>query len=286
MFGRKEKHLIPKEKHKNVIRLEDRGKERELKFGKILFAILAVVFILYCAGIGLFMGYGTRFFLIWGVMGVGCAVLSALCGIPAWRRKIPPFLIRLFWICFAIGMALLIFVEGLVLSRCNAKGADNADYLIVLGAQWRTTGPSKVLKYRLDRAVRYLRLNPDTKVIVSGGQGFNEPISEAQGMYDYLVAAGVRSERILMEDRSTNTYENLKFCGEMLDKAEDTVVIVTNNFHVFRAEKLAKAGGYKKVSGLAAQSYPPMQVHNLFREFFGVTKDFLMGNLVYWERER
>ena len=102
-------------------------------------------------------------------------------------------------------------------------------------------------------------------------------------MYDYLVAQGIDASRILKEDQSGNTYENLSKSGLMINKSESFVVIVTNNFHAFRAEKLAKAQGYRHVELLAADSYPPMQVHNLFREFFGVMKDFLMGNLTSWE---
>jgi uncharacterized SAM-binding protein YcdF (DUF218 family) len=79
-------------------------------------------------------------------------------------------------------------------------------------------------------------------------------------------------------------YENLGNSARLLNKEEDKVVIITNDFHLFRAEKLAKAQGYKHVSGWAADSYPPMQIHNLMREFFGVVKDFLMGNLTYWEQ--
>lgn len=281
----KKKNLIPLEKYKRVIHVEDRGRERELKAGKLLFGIVGILCLLYCLGIRLFMGFGTSFYLIWAVMGLGCEVVAFLCAKPAIRRKIPLWILRLFWVCFGTGLALLLMVEGLVLSRCGAKADNGADYVIVLGAQWRSSGPSRVLKYRLDAAKEYLVNNPETKVIVSGGQGANEPIAEADGMRDWLLAAGIEKDRILVENTSVNTYENLRNCASLIDKETAQVVIVTNDFHVFRAEKLAQAQGYQKVQGLAADSYAPMQVHNLFREFFGVTKDFIMGNLVYWERE-
>lgn len=279
MSRRKEK-LVPVEKNKRVIRLESRGKERVLMPGVVIFGILGVLCILYCMSIGLFFGFGSNFYYIWGVMGVVFLGIALLCGLPTLRRRIPLVLQRIFWVCFALGVALLLLVEGLVLSRCGAKGMEDADCLIVLGAQWKSNGPSKVLKYRLDKAVEYLLENPDTNVIVSGGQGANEPISEAEGMYQYLVDAGISGHRIQKEDKSTNTYENLKFSGELLDKQKDRVVIVTNDFHVYRSEKLAKAQGYTQARGLAARSYLPMQPNNLLREFFGVMKDFLMGNLL------
>ncbi|MBP5262754.1 MAG: YdcF family protein [Lachnospiraceae bacterium] len=282
-MAKKKKELIPQKKSKKVIRLADHGRERVLKRSAIFFGVLGVLCVLYCLSIWLFLGYGTYFFLIWAAMGAVFGLISLFCAKPALRRKLPLWLMRTFWVLFGIGVAVFLLVEGLILSRCNAKAEDGAEYLIVLGAQWKANGPSVVLKYRLDAAVHYLRVNTSTKVIVSGGQGPNEPIAEADGMYEYLIAQGIDASRIQKEDKSRNTYENLSKCGLMLPKADSRVVLVTNNFHVFRAEKLAKAQGYEYVQGLAADSYPPMQLHNLLREFCGVMKDFLLGNLSRWE---
>jgi uncharacterized SAM-binding protein YcdF (DUF218 family) len=169
-------------------------------------------------------------------------------------------------------------VEGLILSEFGSKAAPGADYVIVLGAQWKSHGPSYVLKKRLDKAVDYLLDNPETQVIVTGGQGGNEHITEAEGMYGYLVEAGIEAARIHQEDQATNTVENLVLSSAFLDKEMDKVVLVTNNFHMFRALRLAKGQGYQQVEGLAAGSYPGMLPNNLLREFFGVGKDFLVGN--------
>ena len=151
--------------------------------------------------------------------------------------------------------------------------------MVVLGAQMKTSGPSKALKYRLDEAVRYLEANPDTKVIVSGGQGPDEPMSEAQGMYDYLVNAGIAPDRILLEDQSKNTFQNLTFSAEYLDPSNDLVGVVSNNFHIFRATKIAQKAGYQNVYGIAAKGEPFLQCNNMMREFLGVVKDFLVGNI-------
>ena len=160
-----------------------------------------------------------------------------------------------------------------------SREAPCAEYLIVLGARWKSAGPGEVLRRRLDKAVSYLEQNPDTRVIVSGGQGDNEAISEAEGMRGYLLQAGIEESRILVEDASSNTYENLVFSGELLDRENDKVVIVTNNFHVFRALSIAKKQGYHKAEGLAASSVLGMGPNNLLREFLGVLKDFWVGNL-------
>lgn len=282
---KKKERVAPMKRKQNVIRIEDRVRGHALVRPAAIFGIFGVLCILYCLSIRLFMGYGSNFYLIWGALGVGFGIISLFCAKPALRNKLPKWMLKAFWICFGIGLAIFVIVEGLVLSRCNATAKDGADVLIVLGAQWKPEGPSVVLRYRLDKAVHYLKVNRDTKVIVTGGQGANEPIAEADGMYDYLVEHGIDGSRILKENRSVNTYENLRFSSELCDVQKDDVVIVTNDFHVFRAEKLARGQGYQHVQGLAADSYLPMQAHNLFREFFGVIKDFLMGNLVYWEHD-
>lgn len=276
----KKPHLIPFEKSKRIIYLDKRGKEKaKTPLSAKIFGVLGVLCLLYCLSIFIFMGYGTAFFLIWGALAVGCGFLSVLLAHKEWLTRIPKWLRVSFTICVAVGLILFAIVEGLILSQFAAKPQPGADYVLVLGAQWKANGPSYVLQKRLDAALQYLNENPETLVIVTGGQGGNEVISEAAGMQSYLVAAGIGEERIFMEDKATNTYENMVFSGAFLDKTNDRVVLVTNNFHVYRATKIAEKQGYAHVEGLAAGSYPAMLPNNLLREFLGVIKDFCVGNL-------
>lgn len=277
---RKRDRLIPSEKSKKVILLDKRGmpEERKSPMAFVLGA-LGLACIIYCLVIAFFMGYGSRFFLVWGVMGVFFGLWAFLLLSPNLLKRIPKFLKRLFLILFIIGLGCFCGIEAMILSHFGAKPSSGADYVIVLGAQWKTSGPSYVLQKRLDAAVKYLYENPDTVVIVSGGQGSNEPISEAQGMKEYLMSKGIEETRILMEDTSTNTYENLINSSSLLDKQTNRVVLVTNNFHVFRASSIARHQGYVHLEGLAADSYPAMLPNNLLREFVGVIKDTLVGNM-------
>lgn len=271
--------LVPLERSRRTIQLEKRG--RKLKRYAIpsrIFAVLGIACILYCAGIAL-AGFGTYFFLLWGAVGVFCLILSAMFHNEKLMTAIPGWIKGTCIGIFCAGLLLFCSVEGLILSRYNAQAGPGADYVIVLGAQWKSTGPSEVLRRRLIRAANYLASNPDTKVIVSGGQGDNEIMSEAAGMKEYLVKIGIEEERILVEDKSANTYENLTFSGQFLDIRQDSVVIVTNNFHMFRALSIAKKQGYADVEGLAASSVLGMGPNNLLREFLGVLKDFWVGNL-------
>lgn len=242
----------------------------------MFFVILGIVCILYCLGI-LFAGYGTKFFLVWGVLGV-CSILWGKCGKAFWTHM-PPWIRKISVCCLIAGLALFVVAQAMIISGFSAKGPKDLDYILVLGAQLKENGPSYVLQLRLDEAYDYLMENEDTKVIVSGGQGGNEPDTEAQGMYDYLVKKGIAPERILMEDQSGDTSENIRFSSLLMNPETDSVGIVTNNFHVFRAVHLAKAAGYKKVFGIAADSHPGFLPNNMLREFFGIVKDFLLGNL-------
>lgn len=276
----RKEHLVPLEKSKRIIYLDRRGKEdRKPKGWSLFFGIVGLLCLLYCLSIGLFMGYGSSFFLVWGVAGVALCGLAWLLAHKEWLACLPKWLKRSFVVCVFIGGTLFLIIEGMIVAQFGAQPQPNADYVIVLGAQWKQNGPSYVLQKRLDKAIEYLNANPDTKVIVSGGQGANEHITEAEGMQGYLVAAGIGGERIFVEDKSTNTYENLVFSSELLDEANDRVVLVTNNFHVFRATAIARKQGYAQAEGMAAGSYPGMLPNNMLREFVGVLKDFLMGNM-------
>ena len=241
--------------------------------------LLGIIFLFYFICIALFVGHGTNFYFIWLFLGAAAISFSVLGKKGFFAEHIPLWFRRIFVIGFCLVFLLFVVVEGFIISGFSAKGQPGADYVIVLGAQMKKSGPSKALQYRLDEAIRYLKENPNSVVIVSGGQGSDEHISEAQGMYDYLVEKGIKAERIIKEDQSRNTFQNLTFSAEFLDKEKDSVAIVSNNFHVFRAVKIAEKAGYQNVSGIAAKGEPFLQFNNMMREFFGVMKDFVFGNM-------
>ncbi len=221
---------------------------------------------------------GSYFYMVWGACGVFFIAAALFLHFHLWE-KLPSVIQKLAVICIAAGIILFAAVEGCVISGYNAKAWQELDYIIVLGAQVKENGPSVALKFRLDAAYDYLVENESTVCIVSGGQGVNEPCSEAQGMKEYLEQKGISPERIIMEDKATNTAENIAFSSAFFDKENDRVGIVTNNFHIFRGVSIAKHYGIKNVCGLAARSNFYMQPNNMFREFFGIVKDFACGNL-------
>ena len=153
--------------------------------------------------------------------------------------------------------------------------------MLILGCQVKPWGPSILLQDRLNKALDYLEDHPDMTVVVSGGQGSDEPISEAQAMLEYLAERGVPTERILMEDQSHNTAQNFRYSRVLLeelgyDMDETKVLVVSNGFHLTRARILAERVGFEDVSTLAApSSHAPSRLKMYIREPLALVKSFV-----------
>ncbi len=144
-------------------------------------------------------------------------------------------------VCVLVAIITSIFM----IRAMNDRPKNDRTTLVVLGCQVKNGKPSRMLKSRLDAAYDYLSENERVNVVVSGGQGDDELISEAQCMKDYLVERGISPERISMEDKSKNTEENIKFSLEIIKENDlcEEITIVTDGFHQFRAELIAKKLG-------------------------------------------
>ncbi len=226
-------------------------------------------------------GSGTSFWKIWEYMGALC-VLFFLFKRFGFFERIPKGL-RLFGACgIGIVVTAILIESMLIWIAAHPKESADLDYVIVLGAQIKDDGPSVVLRYRLDKAVEYLNANPECKCVVSGGQCYNENMPEADGMRDYLVQQGIDVHRILCEEKSQNTKENLLFSRKILDQQgveSQKIGIITNDFHLFRAVAIAKKQGFPQAVGICAPSSRHFLPNNVFRECLGVVKDFFCGNL-------
>lgn len=171
-------------------------------------------------------------------------------------------------------------VEFCVLICLPSQGEDNLDYIIVLGAAVYGTEPSPVLRKRLETAAEYLKRNQDTVVIVSGGQGPGEDISEAKCMETFLLEKGICKNRIIQEEKSETTVENIRFSSSFIRGQEASVGIVSSNFHIFRAVVTARSNGLKHACGIAAPFGGLLLPHYVVREFLTFTYDLLSENLI------
>ena len=224
---------------------------------KIILKITGWLHMFYYIVMISYAGFRTTFSKMWLMMGTLWIGLS----------YIPNHLLKWMWwpLCAAAG---IFFGHEAAFVKAGMKKAKNgADYVIILGAQVKGDRPSKSLLRRIQKAEEYLKVNPTTKVIASGGQGPREDITEALCIQNTLMDLGISKERILLEPASTNTWENIKFSADLVGK-NHRFVLVTNGFHLFRAMKTAKMQGLKYVDGLGASEEPILLVNYYVREFF------------------
>ena len=182
--------------------------------------------------------------------------------------------------CIVLAVAVIyIVILNVMMAKAVANKPDKPNAVVVLGCQVRGTSPSKMLRRRLEAAKQLLDEYPDVKCIVSGGKGSDEQISEAECMRNYLVENGISADRIIMEDKSTTTFENLKFSLEKLDELGlgRDITIVTDGYHQYRAALIAKEQGAGEVTSCCADTEFRMIATYWVREWFGLTKFFIFG---------
>lgn len=177
-------------------------------------------------------------------------------------------------------LAVLVFIVATVisvfmLSAVNSPPPKNST-VIILGCKVKGERPSLMLNKRINAAYEYLSANPDAMCIVSGGQGSDELISEAECMKRVLVEKGIAKERIIMEDKSTSTDENLRFSLEIMQKngLNGSVTIVTSEFHQLRAKMIASNYHLKSYAVSAPTAWYLLPTYWV-REWFGVTYQFI-----------
>lgn len=227
--------------------------------------VLLAVFFLFC-----FRGYGyisaTLLFI---------AALVAVFNLGSER------LIRIVAVLTCIGLIWFCAMEYLIVSASRTDDDSGRGWLIVLGAAVHGSDPSLALIHRLQGALDYLEKFPEAKVVVSGGQGAGEDISEAECMRIWLEDNGISPDRIFKEDRSVSTLENLRFSLEIIEAnggRADDIAVVSSGYHLYRAKKLAESVGITAAGVKGHLGYPIYTLGMYIREAFGVTHMILFGN--------
>ena len=213
---------------------------------------------------------------LWG-MGAVALLLSLALTLPMERCAALIHALMALVVIGALAMALLL---GYVLVNSSSRIAGTPKTLVVLGANLWNHEPSPILMARLEQAAEYLTTHPDTNVVVTGGMGDDEPISEASCMARVLEECGVSAKRILLEDTATNTNENLRLTKELLEEkgiSTENLLVVSSGPHMARVRLLARRNGLK-VSTLAAPM-PGGIVYKIYfclREGAALVKSFLL----------
>ena len=267
------------------------------------FYLAGRICLLYFILIIIYVGPRRSFHYIW--MAAGAVLLCAGWGLETGNWFLIPEKLRMvLMISAAAGMIVLAAMEVLVCSKMLVTPKQPVKYVIVLGACVRGTRVTRSLSYRLKKAAAYAREHPHCLLVVSGGQGPGEDITEAQAMSAYLQNLGIERERILLEDRSVNTRENLLFSRQIIcryekmqadatengcaggppadccaDEEHLSVAVCSNNFHMYRAMALARAVGKWKIEGLAAMTDPFMWLSFTVREGTALFKELIFGHI-------
>ncbi len=168
-----------------------------------------------------------------------------------------------------------------IFQHAGGNSEQSCEYIVVLGAKVNGTSPSLTLHERIQAAYAYLSRHPSTIAILSGGQGADEGISEAQCMFNELTALGIDTERLWMEDKSTSTKENLSFTlALILEKTGSSPTklgVVSSEFHLYRAGRLAGDCGITAIGIPARTSWISLRLNYYLREVAAVWKYMIFG---------
>ena len=211
-------------------------------------------------------------------IGYGCAFAAAVIVL---NRFLPSRIRCVMFILIAAGLVYFIIAEIPVIKSARTDAGAETAYVIVLGAAVHGDMPSIALTNRLKATEKFLSSCPDAIVIVSGGQGAGENISEAQCMKQWLIEKGIDGSRIYLEDKSTSTYENLLYSYDIIrtlgGEPDGKTAISSSPYHLYRAKYISAGLGVKATGIAASGDYPLCAVNYFIREAFAVTKLWLLG---------
>lgn len=242
------------------------------------FFALAFLCLLYYFVIFIYLGPHTSIIWIWLVGALFFSVVGLVfLYFGRLPLEYPPVLIAL---VLVVGLACsFVCFEAALTVTANTTAPDGIECIIVLGASVKDEAPSKALAYRIEAARLYLERNPDTIAVLSGGMGEDESISEAECMRRELVRAGIGEERLILEDNSRDTAENIKNTLAIISDKYKSVGIVTSSFHLYRSIRLMQSQTDIEVVGISAPFPSPMLVHFAVREYVGMCHDTIRGNI-------
>lgn len=249
----------------NIEKMHRIGKWIFILFGGAVTANAVIATLLSNVNMGILLTYAMGLFLL--LYGIFYDTLTA---------KLPKAVKYIF---LAGVIAVIAFVLSLFIYGNSNNATYKEDAVIVLGAGVRGEQPSETLKNRLDGAIDYYSKNPDAVIVVSGGKGSEENITEALAMERYLVEHGIPNSNIMKEENATSTNENFRYSKKLLDDyfdGEYSVVFITNDFHVYRSENLARLAGFENITHCNTSTPWYSAIPNGIRECLAVIKLWIL----------
>lgn len=253
------------------------------KFITILLVLVGVVCFFYAFAM-YFSGFGGFLSFVWLIpAALGFLLAGVLAGkitLRKWQKRLMIYVLIPIIVIFLV-------VELIIFSAFFEKPKEEPAYIVVLGTTVYEHGPCYLLRQRLKEAAKWAETYEDAKIVVTGGQGETEPFTEGSEMKRYLIEElDISEDRIIVEEVSLNTFENMTFTGAILEKEDESfsyentpILVVTNNFHMFRAMQIAKKAGFENVSGAPSGTYIYLFPHYMVREFCAILKNLAMGRM-------
>ena len=247
-----------------------------------------IVVLLICAVLA-----GLAFFLKFCIPGYSFSSLVCMCLIaiilfyafmPLMGLKFPEFAkwtTRIFTVILTAGLLVVGITEGIIIHKSFGDPKEQVDYVVVLGAKVNADGPSVSLWDRICAAYQYAEDHPDTILILTGGQGTDEPITEAECMFRELFWMGIDPQRLWSEGQATSTWENLHFSLDLIEEKTGQrptkIGVLSSEYHLFRASLFAKACDVEFVGIPARTSRWGQRINHFLREVAGVWHYLILG---------
>ena len=247
-----------------------------------------IVALLICATLA-----GLTYFLKFCIPGYSFSALVCMCLIaiilfytfmPLIGQTFPElakWTTRIFTTILVAGLLVVGTTEAIIIHKSFGDPKEQVDYVVVLGAKVNADGPSVSLWDRICAAYEYAEDHPDTILILSGGQGTDEPITEAECMFRELFWMGVDPDRLWTEDLATSTWENLHFSLDLIEEKTDQrpskIGVLSSEYHLFRASLFAKACDVEFVGIPARTSRWGQRINHFMREVAGVWHYLILG---------
>ena len=247
--------------------------------------IIALIFCAVLSGLAFFLKFcipGYSFSALVCICLIG--IILFYCFMPLVGLKYPVFsgiATKLFTAVLILGLLVVGITEALIIRASFGDPLEEVQYMVVLGAKVNRDGPSVSLLDRICSAYAYLDEHPQTIAVLSGGQGTDEPITEAECMYRELVMLGIDPRQLRMEDKATSTWENLKFSLDLIEAETgvrpDKIGVLSSEYHLLRASLFARACHVDFVGIPARTSRWEQRINHFMREVAGIWHYLLLG---------
>jgi uncharacterized SAM-binding protein YcdF (DUF218 family) len=245
---------------------------------KMVLKVLGIICIVYGLGVNMLVTSRSWFNWIFCILGAFLLALSFL-----WKYivKLPGGIKAVLLILLGLCIVNFAIAEARIIKTAKSIPDDEAKWVIILGAKVNDSGVSLEFGRRIDAAANFLKSHPEAVAVTTGGKGPDEPETEGQAAFDYLVSSGIDPSRIIAEKKSDSTRENFEFAKNIMKekgyKDGDEIIIVSSAFHLYRAGKIARAAGFDELSYLGVRGKIFLLPQYYFREYAALVFESVKG---------